>query len=376
MDDDEQRFQEYYDFMALDRALTPQEQAQLRQRSTRARISPTRMSNGYNYGSPKFSRRELMATCFDAHLYMGYGTARSLALRFPAKQVPAATLKPYAHREHVQVEASGEHTLLWLHNEPEDVEVSLIGWAAQGQLDALVGLRAQILAGDLRAPFMLWAQSSRGQDIEVAPIPHGLGELDDGLRRFMRLFGVDEDLIQAAARYSPALVPSDEQAALRAFIQAMDAQTKDEFLLRAAHQDPGVGLELLARYRAATPSTAHVTPHHITMKTLWAQAMELCQARQERQEAERALAAARARAARMNEVAQRWDEHLRLVEAAIARRTSAGYQEAAKRLVELRDAAPLRGREEAIERRLAQLADAYARRPALMEALREATLIP
>lgn len=60
----------YYEFRAVDRPLTPQEQAELRALSTRAEISAYRFSNVYHWGHFKGSPDEMMERYFDAHLYV------------------------------------------------------------------------------------------------------------------------------------------------------------------------------------------------------------------------------------------------------------------------------------------------------------------
>ena len=58
-----------YEFVALDRSLTPKQLAELRAISTRAEISPTRFWNEYQWGDLKADPAKLMARYFDAHLY-------------------------------------------------------------------------------------------------------------------------------------------------------------------------------------------------------------------------------------------------------------------------------------------------------------------
>jgi len=57
---------QYYEFQALDRPLTRDEQAYLRALSTRARITPTSFTNEYNWGDFKGDPRKLVARYFDA----------------------------------------------------------------------------------------------------------------------------------------------------------------------------------------------------------------------------------------------------------------------------------------------------------------------
>ena len=61
---------QYYEFQAIDRPLTDEEQKTLRGYSGRARITPTRFVNSYSYGDFKGDESDWMAKYFDAFLYM------------------------------------------------------------------------------------------------------------------------------------------------------------------------------------------------------------------------------------------------------------------------------------------------------------------
>jgi hypothetical protein len=68
---------QYYEFVALDRALTKAEMQDLRSLSSRAEISSTRFANVYNYGNFRGDESELMKRYFDAMVYVAnWGTHR------------------------------------------------------------------------------------------------------------------------------------------------------------------------------------------------------------------------------------------------------------------------------------------------------------
>jgi hypothetical protein len=79
---------QYYEFVALDRPLTPAEMAELRSISTRAQITPTRFFNEYHWGDLKADPAELLARYFDVHVYFANWGSRRLMFRLP---------KPAAH---------------------------------------------------------------------------------------------------------------------------------------------------------------------------------------------------------------------------------------------------------------------------------------
>lgn len=71
---------QYYDFRAMDRALTKAEISQLRSISTRAVITSTSFTNHYEWGDLKADPLKLLEKYFDAFLYVAkLGNARVLS---------------------------------------------------------------------------------------------------------------------------------------------------------------------------------------------------------------------------------------------------------------------------------------------------------
>jgi hypothetical protein len=71
-----------YEFVALDRPLTPAEMAELRSISTRAQITPTRFFNEYHWGDLKADPAELLVRYFDVHVYFANWGSRRLMFRY------------------------------------------------------------------------------------------------------------------------------------------------------------------------------------------------------------------------------------------------------------------------------------------------------
>src|SRR5205814_4279185 len=74
---------QYYDFRAIDRALTRAEIAELRSISTRAAITSTSFTNHYEWGDLKADPLRLLEKYFDAFLYLTNWGAREFHLRLP-----------------------------------------------------------------------------------------------------------------------------------------------------------------------------------------------------------------------------------------------------------------------------------------------------
>lgn len=82
-----------YEFVALDRPLTPKQMAELRAISTRAEITPTRFWNEYQWGDLKADPAKLVERYFDAHMYFANWGTHRLMLRVPSARVPKGTLR-------------------------------------------------------------------------------------------------------------------------------------------------------------------------------------------------------------------------------------------------------------------------------------------
>ena len=74
---------QYYDFRAIDRALTKAEMAELRSVSTRPVITSTSFTNHYEWGDLKADPLKLLEKYFDTFLYVANWGTRELCLRLP-----------------------------------------------------------------------------------------------------------------------------------------------------------------------------------------------------------------------------------------------------------------------------------------------------
>lgn len=88
---------QYYEFLALDRALTSSEREELRQLSTRAEITATRFTNEYQWGSFRGDPEKMMASYFDAFLFLANWGTRHLMFRIPRIALDAEYAGQYCY---------------------------------------------------------------------------------------------------------------------------------------------------------------------------------------------------------------------------------------------------------------------------------------
>lgn len=359
-----------YEFVALDRQLTPKEMAELRAISTRAEISATRFWNEYHWGDLNADPAKLLARYFDAHLYFANWGTRRFMLRLPARSVDLAALKPYFTPHCATLTRAGAFVILdfWSDDEEraDDEE-----WFEGGRLAALTPLRAQILQGDLSAVYIAWLGGVQSGEVDVdvrePPVPPDLEDLAAPVASLAELLRVDGDLIAAASEVSAA--PADDARALRAWVKALATAEKERWLLRAIENpELALGAELRASFRRGRPNRRSVTQR--TAGDLLARAEALREARLATEAAakERArAAAARARAKVLDHLARRqpaaWSELVTLIEAH-------SYDKAVELAVDLRDLAQRDGSLHAFDERFAALKKAHARRRGFFDAFK------
>lgn len=189
---------QYYEFQAVDRPLSEKEKAELRAISTRAVITATSFTNTYHWGDLKADPRQLLRKYFDAFLYVANWGTHWLAFRVPADAVDSHTLKAYQTPQSFAVRRRGSHVVLDFCSE-EEAESWVDG---DGRLASLVSLRADILHGDFRAPYLAWLLDVQRGLVEAGagpPVPPGLAELSAPLKSLADFLRLDGDLLGAAA---------------------------------------------------------------------------------------------------------------------------------------------------------------------------------
>jgi hypothetical protein len=286
---------QYYEFLALDRPLTPEQRAELRSISSRAEITATRFVNEYQWGDLKGDPLQMVKGYFDAFLYLANWGTRHVMFRLPRGVLDPEAAGQYCGTDTASLIETDSHLILSLHVDQEEADDD---WDEPGgQLAAMVQARSELAAGDLRLLYLAWLlalQSDEVDDEETEPpVPAGLGNLSAGLQAIVDFFEIDEDLIAVAAASSPAL---KESAGLAEWVAARPAQEKDELLTRtAAGEGAQVQALLLRRFRAAggSPSAAPGRP----AAELWETAADLKDARVKATEQRRRVEEARQAAA-------------------------------------------------------------------------------
>lgn len=254
---------QYYEFVAVERPLDDRQQAEVRELSARARLTDTTFVDEYDGGDFPGDPARMVERYYDAHLYMADWGARRFMLRLPKHVLAVDTVEEYCLDGHVAAWTSGGNLVLELISEDEeDAEER----EPQGWLPALLGLRAELAAGDLRPLYLAWLAGygtwerdewafDRAHDDEPEPpVPPGLNELTAPQRALVDFLRLDEDLLHVAAAASPPLTSAaDDPHALVSWIAGLPVEEKDRLLARVAGDEAAVvRMELLHRFRGGS----------------------------------------------------------------------------------------------------------------------------
>ena len=217
---------------------------------------------------------------------------------------------------------------------------------AEALLSAIVGVRAELAAGDLRPLYLAWlaAYGAWERDEDVfdrdadddlePPVPPGLGTLTAAQRALADFLRVDDDLLAIAAQTSPPLEETADDD-LAAWVSRLPVATKNRLLPRVVQGEAArVRMEMLRRFRDDTAPTISV-PARRTVADLLDNAARRRADHDRRLAAKRAEDAARreqaralARERRLDELADEEDAAWSRVDAMIATRKPAEYDAA------------------------------------------------
>lgn len=384
---------QYYEFLAIDRPLDDAEQAEVRSLSTRASITATSFVNEYHWGDFSGDPSRLVERYYDAHLYVANWGTHRVMFRLPCDLLDPAVVKDYCVGDQVSAWYTDEHTVLAVTSEDHTGEFDF-DYDAAPLLSAIVGVRAELAAGDLRPLYLAWlatyAAWERDEDVFdrdadddlEPPVPPGLSALTAAQRALADFLRLDDDLIAIAAQTSPPLdATADDPDDLAAWVTRLPITEKDRLLTRLMQGEAvRVRMELLRRFRDDTaptvPAPARRTVAHLLDNAARRRAdhKRRLAAQRADDEARREQARLQYRERRLGELAREQDAAWPRVEAMIASRKPAEYDAAVTLLTDLRTLAEREDRRDTFASRTTALRQTHARKSTLIERLDRAGL--
>lgn len=243
---------QYFEFQAIDRPLTDKEQEEVREISTRAKITATSFVNEYDYGEFKGDVVEMMEKYYDAfYYYTGFGV-RNLMLRVPKAAVDWETISQYCVTDSLLVYSRGQNLIFEFLYEPFDWEE----WE-DWHLSSFISLRSDLLNGDYRCLYLGWLYGVETQiipDDQPEPlIPEGLGDLNGSLNALVKFFDLDKKLVKVASSNSSSKPAEIDEKRLLSWIKSLSTSEKDNILFKSLKAgDKSSIYELLNRFKKET----------------------------------------------------------------------------------------------------------------------------
>jgi len=369
---------QYYEFLAIDRPLDARQLAELRALSTRARISPSRLVNTYQWGDFRGDPRALMTQYFDAFLYTANWGTRRLMLRLPSRLLDPSTARRYCHTDSASAWAAGKIVILDLSREDQDGSWEDEEYGEES-LGSIIPARAELATGDLRLLYLAWLLSVESgelaDDDAEPPIPPGMAALNAPLRSLADFLRLDEDLIAVAAEASEEQKdssPSPQE--LKRWVAVLPARERDALLIRLVlGDDVHLRAELLRRSHGESTDGPHLREPRTVAELRDAAAARrvererLAAIERARKRARRERDAALARDKRLEELALHEEQAWGQVDASIETKKSAGYDSAVELLSDLRAVSERKGRQEAFVKRFAELREQHLKKSSLLE---------
>jgi len=360
---------QYYEWQAIDRLLTPEEQSEVDGLSSHIEVTASYAMVDYQWGSFKHNARQVLLRYFDVHLYLANWGSRRLIFRFPQGLLDENAVNAYCVPDHISFETFGNYQVLDLELHDEEG----LGWVeTNGILSNFTRLRDDLIRGDFRLLYLAWLKAMTlnpywNEDIEVEdqiepPVPEGLNQLTPALSRFIDVFDLDPILVKAAADASPKISSSQEHD-YGLLVSKLSRDDCDEFLTRLANGETGVDHALRKKLMSFIRQKPMKQRTLRTVGALFSKQEEFHEVEKKR----KAEAAQRAHIAKMQSLAQHESEIWAEIDRLLVSYTAKAYDEVTSQLVELKQLAEFQGTQDAFKTRMRELRVRYKSRHALTD---------
>jgi hypothetical protein len=369
-----------YEFMTVDRPLTRAQLDAVNALSSHIEASSTHALVEYQWGNFKHDPIKVLHEFFDGFLYWANWGAPELALRFPHGILPNDLIDGYDLDEVVMFIRHPDYDILDIHFGELEGPDEWIDY----ELGSLISIRDELMDGDLQALYIVWlaAQRMMGSyeeeeydeeeeyEISVPPVPPAFGKLTAAQQALAELLQVPQELLVATARHnSKATSPSTDHY-VATWVKSLSPERRDEYLVRLAHNEPGLSRLLVRELRELNQdkaSAAVPNGERVTYTTLLAESKAL-KARWEREERERRQAAHQRH---LQDIHNHQDTYWHQVDQAVTRGSGSGYDEAVRLLIELREAASSFQANQEFQEHFSTWVQPHLRRPAFVKRLQD-----
>jgi hypothetical protein len=252
-----------------------------------------------------------------------------------------------------------------------------LGW--EEYLERIVGVRQQLIDGDLRPLYVAWMCGCRSDEVDPdsayePPVPAGLAESSDSITGMLDYFDLSPFMLAAAAEQSPPLPHlADQKVAMVDWLDSLDTTTLHKWILRFLTGEPTAirteCLQACRKWHKIPPWP--VVKGTRTLAQLVRRANELAEEEQVREENRKE----RARRKRLADMARSPQKYLDEVNEHVAMRGRQHNGQAAQILSEIREAIGGEKGDKVSRKHAAHLREKYPTLKMLIGALRRKGLL-
>ena len=376
---------QYYEFLAIDHALTEEETNTLRTLSTRAQITPVSFINEYNWGDFKGDPDKLMQRYFDAHVYVANWMTAVFMIRLPIDALSQKTAKAMAVNYMLDFKSTRTHWIItWCLEESDNYDRFGMedgrGWMAR-----LAPLRDELLRGDLRSLYIGWLASvSRGMsdNYEKEPLSvNGLGSLTAPQQALAEFLEIDPDLVDGAGIDNPAVQAEKIfEKEMGEWINGLP-KTKVKAVMKQLLEGKGLQAERTLKkqfttWRQGLQDNQAKVPRR-TVKKMWENAKKAEKLRLGREKNARILQEKKHREEReayLKNLANDFPKIWKLLQKTVKRGSGLAYDEVCSSIVDISEAYKRLGKRKHFQKELKKFMSNHMRRKALIQRLEKAGL--
>jgi hypothetical protein len=368
---------QYYEFLALDRHLTPTEKTYVETLSSRVELTLNQAKFVYHYGDFRGKPKEVLEKCFDIMLYMANWGSRQLMFRLPKSLVDVTALKAYSLEDKITVSETKNSLILDINIIDEEIS----GWidSGEGYLSEMVSLRDDLLRGDYRCLYLAWLKAAPicgdyedEEDYIEPPVPPNLNDLSETLSAFIDFFEIDQDLIKGAVTASK--YQEEESEPLEDLIPNLSNEEKNDFLIRLLKGESHLSGQFACRLRELS-GKKEVNLNTNTPKRTLSELLKLAEGETEQRQKQEQEIAHQAKVEKLEALAKKEQKVWNQVFDLIALKQSKPYDQAVAFLLDLRDLAEYQGKLEEFKLAVKQMKKDYSNRPGLISRLQKVGLL-
>ncbi len=380
-----------YEFMTVDRPLTKAELNAVDNLSSHIEASSTHAVIEYHWGDFKHDPIKVLLKYFDGFLYWANWGSPQFALRFPHGTLPENLITDYI----ANYDFDGCLTFSQ-HSQYDILEINFGEMEGPDEwtdydLASLIPIRDELMNGDLRALYIAWLAVQQrfgpeeGDDDDfdrgaTPPIPPGFGSLTQAQHALAELLQVTAELLIATGRHSSAVTPATKDD-FASWLALLPEARRIDYLLRLTRNEPGLSRLLIKELRELGRGEKQATTEtgeRVTYTQLYNESIAIGeqqererQAREQRALQEQRERERQAREENLQYMHEHQDTFWRSVEMAAQRKTSAGYDQATRTLVDLRDAAQRAQQSQQFQEHFSSWVQPHLSRPALVKRLQD-----